>query len=395
MTKKNSTSSRKILIGVLGPLSTIGGKGLLNGVLLAVEDTNKKGGLLGKQLDIVTYDDSEAGVSIPSKSTPGYTKLANESKVSLVVGPYSSHCALDILDLLPKHKVLIVTSGAVADTIDRRIVNNPQKYKYFFRTLMSASSQAVIFWQYFRETIIKNFNVKKAAIFYEDLVWTDAHLEVYKKMAKQDEVEITFLAPIDPVKPNFARNLQKAKKLGVQAIIEVFSLINTSDLVKKWADLRVPAILTGADVASMDPRYWDQTNGKCYSQIVVHYGFRAPITSKTVDFYDRYLTRFACHPNFQSYFAYDAVAIWASAVEKAGDLSSDKVHDELLQIEHEGVGGRYKFDPFSHAVHVGPDWVAGVYVQWQSGGYRVPVWPKKLIQSKETKIVLPPWISEQ
>lgn len=392
MAPRGSVPSEKILVGVLGPLSTVGGRGMKNGVFMAVEELNKRGGLLGRELDVIVYDDSDAGVSIPSKSALGYIKLADESKVSLVVGPYSSHCALEILDLLQKHRVMIVTSGAVADAIDHRIIADPERYKYFFRTLMNASSQAMIFWQYFRETIIKNFNVKKVAVFYENLLWTDAQLAVFERMADQDGVEIAYLAAIDLVKPNFAPKLKRAKKMGIQAIIEVFSLANTSDLVKKWADLKVPAILTGGDVAAMDPRFWEQTDGKCYSQIVVHYGFRTPITSKTVQFYDKYLIRFGHHPNFQSYFAYDAVMVWASAVERLGVINPDKVHDELLQMEYEGVGGKYRFDPVSHSVRVGPDLVTGIYVQWRSSGERVPVWPKRLLPSEETVVVLPPWM---
>lgn len=388
-----SKSDRKVIVvGVLGPLSTVGGRGMLNGVLMAVEDLNKRGGVLGRRLAVSTYDDSEAGVSIPDKSALGYVKLVDENKVSLVVGPYSSHCALKILDLLPKKRVMIVTSGAVADVIDQRIIYAPWKYKYFFRTLMNASSQAMVFWQYFRETIIENFDVRKVAVFYENLVWTNAHLAILEKMAEQNGVEIGYMASIDPVKPNFTPKLRKVKHIGAQAIIELFSLVDTSLLVKKWADLKVPAILTGGDVAAMDINFWEKTGGKCYSQIVVHYGFRAPITSKTINFYDRYLVRFGQHPNFQCYYAYDAVMIWASAVERIGIIDPDKIHDELLRMEYEGVGGKYKFDSSSHSVHVGPDQVTGLYIQWQSGGKRVPVWPKRLRPSKEISVVLPPWM---
>jgi len=207
-------SIKKILVGVLGPLSTGGGRAMLNGVLLAVEDLNKTGGILGRELDVVVYDDSEAGVSIPSKSALGYAKLADESKVSLVVGPYSSHCALEILNLLRKHRVMVVTSGSVADAIDYQIAADPERFKYFFRTLMNASSQAKDFWLFFRERIIKNFQIKRVAIFYENLLWTDAHLAVYKRAAEQDGVDIVYLAAIDPVRPVFARRLKEARKGG-------------------------------------------------------------------------------------------------------------------------------------------------------------------------------------
>lgn len=384
-------SAKKIKLGVLGPLCTNGGIGMMRGALMAAEDLNEQGGILGRELEVVTCDDSIHGISVPFKCVSGFIKLVQDDKVNLVVGPYSSHCALEILDLLQKYKTLVITSGAVADTIDHRIAANPEKYKYFFRTMISASSQALNFWEYFRETIIKKFNVEKIAVFYEKLVWTNAHLTVFKKMAEKDGVQISHFAAINVVKPSFTLHLKKVKDKGVQSIIEVFSLIDTSDLVCKWADMKIPAILTGGDVTAMDSYFWERTGGKCFSQIVAHYGFRTPITPKTIDFYDRYVVKFGCQPNFQSFFAYDSVMIWAFAVKEAGTVQPEKVYNKLLEITYEGVAGRFEFDPISHSARAGPDLINGIYVQWQSNGERIPVWPKTLCPKGRT-VVLPPHI---
>lgn len=365
---------------------------MVNGVLMAVEDLNRRGGVLGKELEVTAYDDSIYGISVSSKSVSGFIELVQNNKVSLIVGPYSSHCALEILDLLQSYKTMIVTSGAAADIIDKRIAANPEKYKLFFRTMISASSQALNFWEYFRETIVEEFNIEKIAILHEKLIWADAHLAVYKKMAKNDGLEISYLAAVDVVKPNFTRHLKKVKDRGAQAIIEVFSLVDTTNLICKWADMKIPAILTGSDANAMDSGFWERTNGKCFSQIVVHYGFRAPITSKTIDFYDRYIARFGRHPSFQSFFAYDSVMIWARAVEEAGDLEPDKVSEKLLEMKYEGVTGRFEFDPVTHSPRAGPNLISGVYVQWQDNGEKIPVWPKNL-RPKGKTIVLPPHIS--
>src|SRR6476661_11026168 len=72
-------------MALTGPLAANGKQALL-GAKIWEEETNKKGGLLGRQVKIVYYDDQSNPSTVPGI----YTKLLDVDKVDLVVGPYAT-----------------------------------------------------------------------------------------------------------------------------------------------------------------------------------------------------------------------------------------------------------------------------------------------------------------
>ena len=62
------------------------GQNQLRGYQLCVKHTNEKGGLLGRTLRLVVYDDH----SEPATAVRLYQKLITQDKVDLVLGPYGS-----------------------------------------------------------------------------------------------------------------------------------------------------------------------------------------------------------------------------------------------------------------------------------------------------------------
>src|SRR2546423_13763217 len=81
-----------------------GGKAALLALQMWVEDVNKKGGLLGRKVDLIAYDDQ----SNPA-TTPGiYTKLLDVDKVDLVVAPYGTVPAAPIMPLVKQRGLLLM-----------------------------------------------------------------------------------------------------------------------------------------------------------------------------------------------------------------------------------------------------------------------------------------------
>ena len=61
------------------------GKYQHEGYQLCLKETNARGGVLGRKLDMVVYDDQ----STPATAVRLYEKLITEDKVDAVMGPYS------------------------------------------------------------------------------------------------------------------------------------------------------------------------------------------------------------------------------------------------------------------------------------------------------------------
>ena len=88
------------LTGTLGG----GGKGALIGLQLWVEDVNARGGLLGRKVELITYDDQ----SNPA-TTPGiYTKLLDVDKVDLLIAPYATVPTAPLMPLVKQRGKLLM-----------------------------------------------------------------------------------------------------------------------------------------------------------------------------------------------------------------------------------------------------------------------------------------------
>src|SRR5215210_2347041 len=72
-------------MSLTGPLAANGKQALL-GMQIWEEEINAKGGLLGRPVKLVYYDDQSQAAPVPAI----YTKLLDVDKVELIIGPYAT-----------------------------------------------------------------------------------------------------------------------------------------------------------------------------------------------------------------------------------------------------------------------------------------------------------------
>ena len=99
-------------MALTGPLSP-NGKSALLGMKIWEEEINAKGGLLGRPVKLVYYDDQSQAAPVPGI----YTKLIDVDKVDLVIGPYAtvpSAAAMPVI--MQKGKVFIILFGLGVNT---------------------------------------------------------------------------------------------------------------------------------------------------------------------------------------------------------------------------------------------------------------------------------------
>src|SRR5262245_49333698 len=107
----NAQSGEPIKIGfsmaLTGPLSPNGKQALL-GLQIWEEEVNAKGGLLGRPVKLVYYDDQSQSAPVPGI----YTKLLDVDKVDLVLGPYATVPAAAAMPvIMQKNKMMIILFG--------------------------------------------------------------------------------------------------------------------------------------------------------------------------------------------------------------------------------------------------------------------------------------------
>ena len=86
------------------------------GYKLCERDLNAKGGLLGRKVEMVVYDDQ----SQPATGVRLYEKLITEDKVDAVMGPYSSAISEAVANVTEKYKKVMVAPLAATTSIFKK-----------------------------------------------------------------------------------------------------------------------------------------------------------------------------------------------------------------------------------------------------------------------------------
>jgi branched-chain amino acid transport system substrate-binding protein len=138
-----------IVIGA--PLSTeyLYGWDAERGMRLAVEEINANGGVrVGEaqrplRLEVMDTRDLEPGVPL-SEALVVLEELILERQADVIMGgPVRSEAALAAMEILVRHKkVSILTTGALTPAYNRRIREDPDRYKYLFRITSEAITLA-------------------------------------------------------------------------------------------------------------------------------------------------------------------------------------------------------------------------------------------------------------
>jgi branched-chain amino acid transport system substrate-binding protein len=115
-TRASAQGAEPIKIGfgmaLTGPLAPNGQQALLGSQIWA-EEVNAKGGLLGRQVQLVNYDDQSNPANVPGI----YTKLLEVDKVDLVLSGYATNMVAPAIPVvMPKNKLIIGLFGLDANS---------------------------------------------------------------------------------------------------------------------------------------------------------------------------------------------------------------------------------------------------------------------------------------
>jgi branched-chain amino acid transport system substrate-binding protein len=108
------------LTGGVAPI----GKQVLAALQIWRDDVNAKGGLLGRPVELVVYDDQSNPANVPSL----YTKLIDVDKVDLLIGPYATNMVAPAIPVLMQNKK--TTIGILANA-----ANSKFHYDQYFSML--------------------------------------------------------------------------------------------------------------------------------------------------------------------------------------------------------------------------------------------------------------------
>jgi len=394
-----STGVQPITFGILGPLTDVTGIDEKEGAELAVTEINAHGGVLGRPLQLVYEDTQEADPTIPvSTGLAAMNRIVTVDHAQVIIGGERSDVVLAEEQQLPKYKVPFLDTGAADTSLGQQVIANYSLYKYFFMVSpVNSTALATGLISYYGYFHYVEPNLTKVYILAEDIaVW---HALVPVLQAYLPALGFTIVNPqsggadyFPYGSTDFTTQMSNVRSSGAQVICILAAGQDSVQLIQTWANLQVPAIPMGIDVASESPSFWGQTNGAAkYETIEVGIGDTGtPINTIGANFYQNYSKYYNTLPIYTADGAYESVYIAAQAIEKAGTTNGTALIPYIEKTNMTGPDGVITFDK-SHNVIYNPDYTKGAalsMVQWTAYNAYTPVWPPTVAKP----ITLPPWM---
>jgi branched-chain amino acid transport system substrate-binding protein len=366
-----------IKIGVIAEAQAVAGSSIGPAAQLAAEEINAKGGVNGRKVEIVVYDNHSSA----AESVRAFQRAVNEDKVNAVIASYISEVVLALEPWAARLKTVMITPGAASDVITQNIAKDYAHNKYTFHGYLTSSALAGLVCDAAKDLLVTGHHMKSAVIVSEDAAWTTPLDEGYKDCLPKVGLKVLDHVRFSPDTTDFTPIFSKVESLKPDVMITGISHVGTQPTVQ-WKNQQVPIPMFGISSQATNSTFWKDTNGA--TEGVLFNAVSGPgvaVTPRTLPFVEAYQKKYGNVPAYSGYTAYDEVYMIAEAVKRAGSTDSDKLVDAMEKTNYVGTIGRVAFkpkgDPHVHGLKTGPGFITGLMLQWQDGK-QVNVWPKNL-----------------
>ena len=391
-------SSETIKIGVLADLDGALGKPAWQAAILAAEQLNAGGGILGRTVEVIGEDtdwETKPDVKIITSAT---TRLLSFHEVDFIFSDSGAY-SIAVQNLAAEHKTIMFAANN-ADELTERVLEDYDTYKYFFRINFNKSqglkgNTDILLLS--REKT--GFN--KVGYLAEDF-WTKDHREEFDYVWPEVHgFDLVYKGTFPAGTVDFTSYFAQAEAAGVEILVPLVLLDSGIPLVKEWHDRQSPMLVSGGVLfAAAEPESWEQTGGKCehvgVSQLPIVAGYN--LTSKTLPAREAYISRWGETPGWGAAAYYDAFRfILPDAIERAGTTETEAVIEALEETSVETTATKNFVFTSNHDVMVGEnlndpdaDFMLVMVFQWQNGEM-VPIYPEKLMDQAGATYTYPDW----
>ena len=331
------------------------------GYELCADHVNAKGGLLGRKIEFVFYDDQ----SMPATGVRLYEKLITEDKVDAVMGPYSSPITEAVANVSEKYQKVMVSPLAATTSIFKK----GRKYIFMVISPAEAYLDGLV-------DMAARRGLKTIAVINEDTLFTKASAVGVAEIAKKKGLQIVFQEAYPKGNTDFSALLTKLKAANPDVIAASTYFDDAVAITRQMKELNVNAKMYGVTVGGDLPKFYELLKQNAeYVYGATQWEGNLPYPGQK-EFVDSYQKKFGHEPVYHSAAGYAGCVIYGEAVKRAGTLDSDKVRDQLLKLETRTFFGDYRVDgdgfQIAHKM---------VMFQWQDGK-KVTVWPDDLANGK-------------
>ena len=337
----------KLVLGTHQPLSgpvALWGVPVTNGMRMALEEVNDKGGVNGRMIELIVEDTAYQ----QNKAAQAGDKLLQRDKVFALIGALGTPPNMVTMPKALKMGVINIFPVTAANEMYEPL----HKLKFSLFTPYSDQMQAAV--KYF----VENNGVKKVGVIYQD---DDFGKNVL--LGCEEQAKAMGLPPV--VKTNFKRGAKDFSSQVAQLKSEGVDMVCLGTIIGET----IGSVATAKKIG-YDPIFVVSSAGYVPENVVLAKGAteglygtgQSPIpyyddaTPEVKAWIEKYRARFDTDPVLQSIAGYELMKIFLEAVDKAGrDMTAEKVADALesmTDIQNMFGGPVYSF---SAEDHLGPD----------------------------------------
>ncbi|HEX9790810.1 MAG TPA: ABC transporter substrate-binding protein [Kiloniellales bacterium] len=325
-----------IKIGGLAPLSApgtvVGGEAMRDAMLIAEQDINKAGGVLGCDIKVVIADTE----GLPEKAVAVMEKLITQDKVVGVGGGYHSSVGVASKGVADARGVPVVFAETWNDTI------TGDKQKYIFRIAPLSSWASASLWK----AALLVPDIKKVAILTENTDYGIPAAEETTMGLKSGGVSaVTF--SVDIGTQDYAGIVERIKAEDPDYIIVLATGEAGYNFEQQAADAGIGPMdipFQAGQVSIESKTYWENVPDGNMA-FVQRVGLPENLFNDKAKAFAATYKAQTGKEAVESYAmeAYDSIAVLAQAINEAGSTDGDAIVTALENIDHDGTLGRIYF----------------------------------------------------
>lgn len=331
-----ASTKKEIKIAILTPLSgpvPTFGVSTRDGALLAIEEWNAKGGVLGMNI-VSIVEDSQC---TPDPAVNAANKVIDQDKVHYIVGEVCSKASIPVSEIVNTKNVVQISPTSTNPSVVRDAAGNVKPYT--FVACFNDDTQGKVMAQFAMQDLKAktafimfdqaNDYVKGLSEYFEKYFTAGGGTIVGKETYTSKDTDFsTILAKVAEAKPD------------VVVLPDYYNIVNL--VTKQAKEKGITAPFIGGDG-------WDSpdldANAAAGGYHTNHY---SPSENREVvqNFVKKYQEKYKVMPDALAALAYDATNMLLKAIQDAGVDDPTKVKDTLASGQFEVVSGNITFDAF-------------------------------------------------
>lgn len=314
------------------------GQPSLNAAILVVDEFNAKGGLLGKQIEIVAQDD-QCKAEIAANAA---TRLISDGVVAVMGHICSGPCKAS-LPLYTNAKMISVSPSATTPALTQS-GENP----FFLRTIANDNDSAVVGARF----IIEKLGSKKVAILHDNSEYGRGYAEKGREVLEKDgKANVVLFEAVTPGATDYSSAVRKVRQSGAEAIMWGGYYPEAAKILASMHGLEIEMPMIGPD--GLKDMGFVQLAGQDAEGVYASGPTDTSANALSKSYAEAHQKKFGTPPG--AFFDNGVAATIAilSGVQNAGSTESAKIIEAMRNMEVDTPIGRIKFDDKGDAIGVG------------------------------------------